>query len=336
MTRAVDLSIVIVNYRCWDDLALCLASLEPLKVQSNPNTEVIVVDNQSGDGRFQTFQKNFPWVIFLQSPGNFGFAHGCNLGAARATGAELLFLNPDCIDPGGAVAGFWQAKLAHKADLFSVRQTDKDGSPQRVFGVFPGLANQLGLIRAILRLVNPDKYPDPRQVTASFRQVDWLSGSALMISARCYTALEGWCEEFWMYSEDVDLCRRATDAGYVVGYSADHTLIHKHGGASRKNPETAALTKTEVVISRHLYAARNIQWPSRPLYHALLMLSRYVSRLPAFLLSFLPVARLKVEGKIFGRLTRYYAGALARKSWISPRSLHRLPADSELRGPGGL
>ena len=95
----MDLSIVIVNYRAWDDLGRCLDSLEPIRDREEPSIEVLVVDNGSGDGRTARFRELYPWARLIESPVNGGFAYGCNLGAGEARGSELLFLNPDCLDP---------------------------------------------------------------------------------------------------------------------------------------------------------------------------------------------------------------------------------------------
>jgi GT2 family glycosyltransferase len=81
-----------------------------------------------------------------------------------------------------------------------------------------------------------------------------------------------------MYSEDVDLCRRAHGAGHRVAVIGGATLMHAHGGASRKDSPTAALTRSEVVISRHFYASRHFGALHAALYHAALVVTRFVPK----------------------------------------------------------
>ena len=91
--RKIDLSIIIVNYKCWDALTRCIESFNKYKPRTS--YEIIVVDNDSQDGKFKIFQQQFSEINFIANPGNYGFSSGCNLGAANANGEFLLFLNPD-------------------------------------------------------------------------------------------------------------------------------------------------------------------------------------------------------------------------------------------------
>lgn len=302
----VQLSIVIVNYRSWDALSRCLASLAPLRAVFGSATEIIVVDNASGDGRLKAAADAHPGARFVSNDGNWGFADGCNVGASRAEGELLLFLNPDAEDPGGQVAALVAEAHAHpEASIFTARQIDGDGRLHKVFDTFPSLATLFGPARALLRLIAPSRYPDPRRERTGYLEVDWVSGSALLIRRSVFVALDGFCNGFWMYSEDVDLCRRARNAGHRVAVTYAVTLVHAHGGVSRTNPVTAALTRSEVIVSRHFYASRHLGWQA-PLYHLALIATRF---LPA-LLSAPSVAR---------HLMRYYR-AVPSRGWKSLRA----------------
>jgi GT2 family glycosyltransferase len=295
----VELSIVIVNYRSWEVLDRCLASL--------PAAEVIVVDNDSGDGRLKAFSDSHPRARVVRNDGNWGFADGCNVGAARARGDLLLFLNPDTEDPGGQVAALVAEARAHpEAAILTARQIDEGGRRQTVFDAFPSLLTLFGPLRALLRRVAPARYPDPRREHRGLIEVDWVSGSALLVRRGVFDALGGFFNGFWMYSEDVDLCRRARDAGHTVAVTFAVTLVHAHGGASRKNEDTAAITRSEVVVSRHLYASRHLGGLQAPVYHLGLVLTRFVPALVA-------------SRKVAGHLARYYRQVPSR-GWRSLRA----------------
>jgi len=320
---AAELSIVIVNYRSWARLERCLASLRPLLEAGRPVTQIVVVDNASADGAFDAFAKAHPDVRFVLNDGNWGFADGCNRGAREARGAHLLFFNPDAEDRSGAIATLLAAALTHpEAAILTARQVDDRGRAQKVFDCFPSLLTLFGPMRAVLRTLAPRRFPDPRRDRHGYLEVDWVSASALMIRRPVFDALGGFCDGFWMYSEDVDLCRRARDAGHAVALVADATLLHAHGGTSRRDPETGALTRSEVVVSRHFYASRHFGGVHAAIYHLALVATRFVPlTLPALLAGAWPGApgAVRARAATWRHLARYYRGVPSR-GWRSSRA----------------
>jgi len=319
----VELSIVIVNFRSWTVLSRCLTSLSPLLQGPAPTAEIVVVDNASGDGRYPAFAEAHPGVRFVQNDGNWGFADGCNRGAMQALGDFLLFLNPDAEDPGGGIVALLGEARAHPgAAILTARQVDENGRAQKVFDSFPSLGTLFGPARAMLRLVAPRRYPNPRRDRADFLEVDWVSGSALFIRRNVFESLGGFCNGFWMYSEDVDLCRRARDAGHGVAVAGEATLVHAHGSASRRDPETASLTRSEVVVSRHFYASRHLGSSHAFAYHVALAATRFV---PAVLAGFAGVlgfgasSAIRVRAGMARHLAHYYRQVPSR-GWRSLRA----------------
>src|SRR5215467_7472730 len=98
----MDVSVILVNWNSADLLRQCLASV--FRLTSSVSLEVIVVDNASYDGADKMLQKNFPQVRFIQSSENFGFARANNLAFQSSTGRNVLFLNPDTVILGSAIA----------------------------------------------------------------------------------------------------------------------------------------------------------------------------------------------------------------------------------------
>jgi GT2 family glycosyltransferase len=322
----MNLSIIIVNFRGWDDLATCLDSLAYLVGGIAPATEIIVVDNCSDDGCFGPMSERYQQVVFIENTGNHGFANGCNLGALNASGTQLLFLNPDARDPGHQVQQFLKIKSGHDDNtLLTVRQLDQNGKAQKVFDNFPNALTLLGPIRALLRLIAPKHYVDARRVGAARLEVDWVSGAALMIARSTFDTLGGWCDDYWMYSEDVDLCRRAKNKGFAVAYSGEINLEHRHGGTSRRNAETTALTKSEVIISRHLYAHRHLAWLHAALYHGLIIIFRYLPLAVAALVKGWwkqAPQPIHIRAVMFTRLSAYYRRIFIEGNWLSKRSIN--------------
>ena len=98
-----DVSIVIVTYRCRDEVLECLASI--YERTDGVSFEIVVVDNASGDGTVDAIRREFEDVRLLELPENVGFAAGVNVGAGLGSGDYVLLLNPDSVVHDGAVAG---------------------------------------------------------------------------------------------------------------------------------------------------------------------------------------------------------------------------------------
>ena len=315
-----DLSIIVVNYRSWDKLTQCLDSLASIPA-TYLSFEVIVVDNSSLVEKLNEFRGKFPQFNFMLNSGNYGFANGNNVGAANSNGKYLLFLNPDTlVSERTLLAMLDQAKVSRANSIISCRQLRANGSEDKPYGDFPSPLTLTGWTRALTRPFN--LIPKPLQ-NERFIFPDWVSGSVMMMSKTSFNSIGKWNERFWMYFEDVDICRRAKDLGGVVILLKNVALIHNHGGSSRSEIEITALTKTEVIISQHEYISLHVNGLKEVLMHAFLIVNNLVigliSAMPGLIL--FSNRRLMVANKVFLKLINYYFNAFLKDTWISPRSV---------------
>lgn len=321
----MKLSIIIVNYRGWKRLWPCLESLRRLK-NATFTWEVIVVDNHSADDQLPLFTEAFPEFTFVENKGNFGFSHGCNLGTKRSTGEFLLFLNPDTVITLESLQGLLQCAEAHREfTIVSCSQVTDHGKDDRPYGLFLGPSRLTSLMRSLYRLTHK-KLPT-RTLESGDRVIfpDWVSGSVMLISRKQFNRLGGWCEDFWMYYEDTDLCKRAWDIGGRVVLIDNLQIIHNHGGASRINMDVKALTKSEVMISRHLFIHKHFGGLKRLLMQIYLVLNNlFLVQLVLGILGlvFFFIPAIRVYAKLYVRILRYYAGAVSNKTWLSQRSVN--------------
>jgi len=319
----VILSIIIVNYRSWGHLQTALEALLP----GFPfdEWEIIVVDNESDPDLFDEFKSRFREISFMANPINSGFAFGTNLGAAQAKGEQLIFMNPDVIVDCGDIA----ALMAEKERLGGValltpRQVDSEGKTQKLFDVFPDLLNHFRTVKGLLRLLKPEKYPDPRANIKTVIYPDWVGGSFLLISRKDFDTIGGWSEDYWLYAEDTDLCRRARDKGLRAACTPAVTIVHTHGGSSRHSEHVTALSKLEVVISKNVFAQKHSKGLRRFLNHFFIaLLNLPVLSLAALLdiVTLKSVRALRIRGDIFSELVPYYFNALKTGVWLSPRAI---------------
>lgn len=318
----LDLSVIIVNYRSWGRLRQCLDSLLAIP-QSRLSFEVIIVDNDSHDGMLQDFQLAYPHFSYIQNAANNGFAHGCNLGAAKAKGGYLLFLNPDTVANETALIGMLnKARACKDYSVISCRQAREDGSEEKPYGSFLSPMTLTGWLRAIKRLYSGSK----RKLfsKAGIISPDWVSGSVIMVSRESFISLGGWDEDFWMYFEDVDLCKRARDVGGDIILLRDVTIKHNHGGSTRNNVRISALTQSEVNISRHVYISKHEKRARKIYMQSFLVINNLMAGfIPAVLgITFFFIKSLKVAAMSYYSLISYYISVLLHDTWLSPRSIN--------------
>lgn len=238
------LSIIIVSWNVAGDLEACLRS-----ICGNTRTEdieVIVVDSASADDTVERVRKSFPQVRLLPQSENVGFTRGNNIGLRAAQGRYLMLLNPDTEIIGDALHQLVTYLDAHpKVGIVGPRTLNTDGSTQSTRRHFPTITTALfestwlqGYApRAIL-----DRYYVADAADDATVPVDWVQGSALMARREVYEQLGGLDEGYIMYSEEMDWCRRAKDAGWEVVYLGSARITH-HGGKSTD----------QVVARRHIY-----------------------------------------------------------------------------------
>lgn len=318
----MDISIITVNYRGWEALGACLRSLQA--ISSPPvSFEVIIVDNDSNDGKIDEFRKSFPEFTFLENTGNNGFSNGCNLGAENARGKFLFFLNPDTTLTREALEELHQTAASHpEIGILSCLQINEHNNYYNLKNLFPSFSRFFGITRAIYRKTNAAALEEKFAVENGLFYPDWVTGAVIFISRGWFEKVNGWNEDYWLYFEDVDLCKKVTLQGGKVAVNTRSTIFHKHGGASRINVKTKAITKTEVIISKHVYIQNHFPPVQKHLLHSLLIISELLEKIVLSLLSvflfFIP--KLRVNFLILKRLVKYYLNAIKHQTWISPRA----------------
>lgn len=320
--QIVDISIIIVNYKSWEHLQNCLKSLEEIH-QDDFSFQVIIVDNCSNDNKLDIFYKNFPQFEFVSNSGNNGFSHGNNIGAHYSKGEYLLFLNPDTIVSKHALLTMLQlAKKNLNHGIISCSKLNIEEKPEKEIRFFPKLPTLFGISRAIYKLVNKQKISKKFNNTKVVIFPDWVSGSIIFMSKKWFECVNGWNEDYWLYLEDVDLCKRITKAGGKVALTRHTSIIHNHGGASRLNVKTAALTKAEVIISKHVYIKNHFSNKTKIPTQFLLLFFGLITKLIFAIVGiiFFFVPKLNVHSLLFINLIKYYLNALLKRTWISERA----------------
>lgn len=241
------LSVIIVNYKVRYFLEQCLCSVSRAIAESGLATEVLVVDNNSGDGSLEYLQPRFPFVRFIANTENTGFGKANNQLLTLATGQYILFLNPDTILPEDAFQSCTRFMQTHPdAGALGVHMIDGCGqflkeskrgfpSPWVSFGKMSGLIKLFPTSRAFAG------YYLGHLPENESHAVDALSGAFMLIKKEVLDKTGGFDEQFFMYAEDIDLSYRIQQAGYVNYYFAGCTIIHFKGESTRKDAKYVQL-----------------------------------------------------------------------------------------------
>jgi hypothetical protein len=236
----MDISIIIVNWNSVDYLREALLSIK--KERQNIELEVVVVDNASHDGCADMLDTEFPEVIFVQSKNNKGFAGANNLGFQHSSGNALLFLNPDTEIIGPAISTMYTSLcLLDAAGAVGCRLLNSDLSLQTsCIQAFPAILNQIFNIEYLRLLFPKAKFWGLRPLFVDSgcpEPVDVISGACLMIKRDVFEKVHLFSTDYFMYSEDVDLCYKINKAGYRAYYTNEARVIHHGGGSSSQKGE---------------------------------------------------------------------------------------------------
>lgn len=308
-------SIIIVNYKSWAYLNNCLISLKSIS-----DVEVIVVDNASNDGELEHFSTQFNWANWVNAGKNLGFGGACNLGADNAKGEYFLFLNPDT-EANEAAINNMHLFLKQNAS-YKIVSCQQEKNLKKHFLYLPQLFTLTGLLRSIYFVFNKRDFPIFQDKNGlKFIEPEWVSGSVVMMRKDWFYEINGWHTDYWMYSEDADICNRTKVKGGKLALLTDKHIYHKHGGASRKTPEITAMTKTEVIVSKHVYIQNNFGGLHKYLGHLILIFATILEKLPLGIIGFLFSFsnKIKVHFYILRNLKDYYFSVIKTNSWLSSK-----------------
>lgn len=257
MKPSPQVAVVVVSYNTRDDLLNCLASV--LESSRSSDIEFVVVDNASTDGSLEAVRQTYPQVTTIANPTNVGFGVACNQAIRATTGPFILLLNSDAaITPQSfqvlrdALSGNPQCGAA---GCRIVNSAGAETTNTRNFLTpLNQAAEQSGIMSwtswKYLRRNHPPKLDRNEQDCA----VDWIDGACLMVRRAALDEAGLFDEEFFMYSEDEDLCFRLRQQGWVICYSASATA--RHCGAASTSQNSFDMLR-QFYLSQMLFLAKH-------------------------------------------------------------------------------
>jgi len=282
------LSVLIVNWNSKDYLRRCLHTIRETCAEFRP--QIVVVDAASFDGSKGMIDEEFPEVEFIQCQENLGFARSNNIGFKRVRGEYLLLLNPDTELKKHAVENLLDVFRKHPdIGIAGPRILNTDGSLQTsCVQALPTPINQ-AVDSEFLRRLFPKS--NLWGVWEAFRatepcEVEAISGACMLLKSQTFRELGGFCPDYFMYAEDMDLCYRVKRMGLKIYHVPSAVIIHHGGGSSTKQPNDFSIVAMRE--ANYIYFIKNQGFLSAKLYVILQCFSAFMRlgiMLPVFVLS---------------------------------------------------
>jgi N-acetylglucosaminyl-diphospho-decaprenol L-rhamnosyltransferase len=230
-----DLTVVIVNYNAGEFLNRCLSSVTA--AGGDIAVDVVVVDNASRDGSVVAAARAHPGIRLIENSDNRGFAAAANQGISATDAPFVFLLNPDAEITGGTLAALVKvARERSRAGAVGCLVRNPDGTIQPSARRVPRLFE--ALMHAFLGPSLPGNRWSRSYTMAGWdrsteREVEWISGSAMLLRRQALDDVGAFDEGYFMYVEDVDLCTRLRSAGWKVLFSPEVEAVHAMGVSSR-------------------------------------------------------------------------------------------------------
>lgn len=237
----MDISVVIVNYNTEKCIQECIDSV---LMQRQVSFEIIVVDNASQDDSAVVLENYGHKITLIKSQENLGFAKANNLAFKSAQGDYLFLLNPDAFftteNDLANILNYMRCNSHYGIVSTKILKNDRESLPEKYY---PGQKHLL--------LKELDDLPG---------EIAWVLGASLIIHGKLYALLKGFDEDYFLYSEDTDLCLRTRKAGYAIGYYPDVVVRHIGGASEKQNNQYNVTTKKQrgmhIFIRKH-YSSDN-------------------------------------------------------------------------------
>lgn len=262
MASGSCVTVVVVTYNSSGTIEACLRALRTGSRELV--NSIVVVDNASSDDSASRAEE-FESTHVKRNASNFGFSRACNLGAQGAATDYLLFLNPDAqVDPDaiGEMVSFMSAR--EQAACCGPLIVDERGIPDPACRRgFPTPANALGRLFFLEKLFPSSRvfssYTLPWLGFETEARVDCVSGACLMIRRSEFERLGGFDESFFLFGEDIDLCKRVAEHKGETWFVPSAKVVHIGGHSMRQANDRAQI---EFYRAMRLYMAKH--WTTLP------------------------------------------------------------------------
>ncbi len=228
--KLIKLSIIIVYYGGYKNLLKLLSTIKNSKLKTS--YEIILVNNKLDENIEPKIKKLYKDIKFVKSPGNVGYSRGNNLGAETSKGKYLLIINPDTEIVGDSINVLVKFLDSNKnVSIVAPNLIYKNGNFLENIG-----SRTLTPFRAIIALSFINKMFPNNPISRKYflkdlpkntlREVDTVPGTAFMIRRNVFDEIGGFDENFFLYFEEFDLCKRVRELGQKICINPKAVAVH--------------------------------------------------------------------------------------------------------------
>ena len=242
----IDVSICIVTYNSQDYITECIKSIKEKTISTN--YEILIIDNASKDNTISHIE-DCGNIKLIKNNKNTGFANAANSIAKKAQGKYILFLNPDMILKNEAIDVLFKTAENNKDySLFGGKISNLEGNYIFSFGFLPSLKDILSICARKPQNIKPQK----RNINKE-QETEIITGCCFFIKKSTFQILKEFDEDYFMYYEEIDFCKRMKDKNYKAFYTPNAEFIH-YVSKSEKNKY---LTSAYNIRSSYLYCKKH-------------------------------------------------------------------------------
>jgi GT2 family glycosyltransferase len=247
----MDVSFVIVNWNTKDLTLKCIRSI--IATKSAYSQEIIVVDNASGDGSVDAIKNEYPSVTVLSNGINLGFAKANNMGIERSTGRYICLVNSDVevfADTVSFIIGYMESNLG--VGIVGPRILFPDLTLQNSCRKYPNLWTKFCETAALNRIFPKTAIFSGEHMTHfahdRFKKLESMAGCFMLIRREALSNVGLFDEQYFIYSEETDLCKRMNAAGWGIVFLPEVSVIHHHGASSSQDPQRFSIEQQKSLM----------------------------------------------------------------------------------------
>lgn len=256
--KSIDISVVVVDFNVKEYVSNLFASL--YRSAEGLNMEIFLVDNSSIEGSIPYLKARYPHVQYIRNTQNVGFGKANNLAIQQAKGRFTLIINPDTLVSEDCLKNCMQKMLANpEIGALGCKILNADGSfapeSKRSFpGIWSAFCKASGLTNFFPKSELFGGYYVNSLDSDNEGPIPVLSGAFMFFETALLQKLGGFDERFFMYGEDIDLCKRVHEQGRCIWYYPKTNIIHYKGESAKQNDLTYIRSFNEAL---YLYFAKH-------------------------------------------------------------------------------
>jgi N-acetylglucosaminyl-diphospho-decaprenol L-rhamnosyltransferase len=251
LASARPVTAVIVTYQSARTIGRTLAAAR--RCHDEQLLDVVIVDNNSQDATAEIIQREADWARIILTGKNNGFGRGCNIGFAQVASPYTIFINPDAVVEPEAIRSMLQFMEKHpKSGIVGPATLCGEDEGEGVFQGTGYRTTPWTILHESIPLVRHRSSSWAIEPGSAPTRTGWVVGAILMIRTTLMKQLNGFDPRFFLYWEEMDLCKRAEEAGFEI-WALGTALAHHIVGASSSQDATRY---AGVNVARHYYQSR--------------------------------------------------------------------------------